>query len=353
MIRPPAINLARRPFRNNTAYYAVYSACLALLLAATTYNGWRFVAGGSELERLREDVSFASERYMKLHEEVEEMKRQINSLDLAVINTKSSFAEGLILSRFFSWSLLFDRLEELIPPEVKIQRIAPNISTKRIEITVAGMSRSPDAFLEFEGNLASSPFFSNVYPVREDQQEGQTELKFNLAMDYIPAGKDALAQPDAPPPGTASADGSAPPTAAATVILSPGGESPASPEAPGAGAAPGSLPGAAAADASSPPAASQPSIAGAAGLDQPPAPQPAAPQPQAKQAPAASRGGPALSVSDISQMTDEQFIEVFGYPEYMRARGKVKRPGKGAKAGKAGPATEAPAPPADPNGATP
>ena len=130
MIRPPVINLARRPFRNNTAHYAVYAACAALLLSATAYNGWTFYATGSELSSLREDVSFATERYMKLYDDVEVMKKEIAGLDLALINTKSSFAEGLILSRFFSWSLLFDRLEDLIPPEVKIQRIAPNISTK-------------------------------------------------------------------------------------------------------------------------------------------------------------------------------------------------------------------------------
>jgi Tfp pilus assembly protein PilN len=346
MIRPPAINLARRPFRNNTAYYAVYSACLALLLAATVYNGWRFFAGGSELGRLREDVSFASERYMKLHEEVEEMKRQINTLDLAVINTKSSFAEGLILSRFFSWSLLFDRFEELIPPEVKIQRIAPAISTRRIEISVAGMSRSPDAFLEFEGNLASSPFFANVYPVREDQQDGQNELKFSIVMDYIPAGKDTQAptgsavQADAAAPGAAGAPAAGDRAAAATTIVgAPSADAGGGTAAPGDGAA-AEQP-LVAADPAAQPAAGEPNGAQTASG------QAAAPKPAAPPRPA----GPALSVSDISQLTDEQFIETFGYPEYMRARGKAKR--LGGKAGKAGKAGQVATPPADPNAVKP
>src|SRR5688572_11314636 len=173
MMRPPAINLARRPFRNNTAYYAVYAACAALLMAATAYNVWSFVSSGDQLEHLRADVTFVNDRYMQLYQDVDTIKKELSGLDLTVINTKSSFADGLIVSRFFSWSKLFDNMEELIPPEVKVQRIAPAISTKRIEITLTGMARSPQAFLEFEANLSESLFFSNVYPLREDQQESQ------------------------------------------------------------------------------------------------------------------------------------------------------------------------------------
>jgi Tfp pilus assembly protein PilN len=341
MIRPPAINLARRPFRNNTAYYAVYSACLALLLSATVYNGWSFWTGGAELARLREDMSFTTDRYMKLHDEVEQMKSEINTLDLEVINTKSSFAEGLILSRFFSWSLLFDRLEDLIPPEVKIQRIAPSISTKRIEITLSGMARSPDQFLEFEGNLSSSPFFSNVYPVHEDQQESQNELKFSLAMDYIPAGKDTQQAPGSEAATTAATNPAEVPAQAAAPD--------AATAAPVQGAVDGANAGGAVspdASASTPPAANAP--AASAQADAPAGPAGGAHQRPAKAGAAPS--GPSVSVSDISQLTDEQFIEMFGYPEYVRARGKAKAKRPGGKAGKAG---ETAPPPADPNAVSP
>lgn len=198
-MRPPSINLARRPFRNNTAHYAVFGACAILLAAATFVNVREFFLRGSELTILKEQIALGGQRYDRLFQEVETMKREIAQVNLALLDDKSGFVNGLILSRSFSWSLLFDRLEDLIPYDVKVRSIRPAISPKEIEIQIDGMAKSYLDFYEFEANLGDSDFFAGVYPVGENMRESRTELNFDLIMKYLPGGKSAR-HPSAPTP---------------------------------------------------------------------------------------------------------------------------------------------------------
>ncbi|HKY31443.1 MAG TPA: PilN domain-containing protein [Candidatus Polarisedimenticolia bacterium] len=328
MIRPPRINLARRPFRNNVPYHAVFGACILLLAAATGYNVWRFVQTGAELGQLEQEVADRTERYMTLHGEVEAMKQDIGKLNLTTLNAKSSFATSLLLSHMMSWSALFDRLEEITPPEVKIHRVDPDVSSKRIEVSLAGMAQTSDALFEFLKELSTSPFFSNVYPQRESQQEGKTEIEFSVLMNYHPGSKEesvVTASAEVPAGGGAPAAAESSPSDAPGEAS--GGPAPAD---PGEAQA---LPANGAPLAAVPPQPGQGAAGASAGAPAPGAPAPA---------------GSAVSVSDISQLTDEQFIEMFGYTEFMRARGKAKRPGKA----KSKAAPEA-SPAADPNGGQP
>ncbi len=213
MIQTTTINLARRPFRNNTVHYAVLLACLLLLTAATAYNVVDFVRRGRELTLREADLRERTTSYRELARDVERMKLEIGRVDLATLNTRSRFAHGLIVSRLFSWSTLFDRLEELIPPDVRIRSIRPSIGPDRIEIRVDGLAQTEKELYEFESRLDQSDWFASVYPVSENTRESKTEINFDLVMDYLPSGKvsarpalSATAGDPAQPGGAAGAE---------------------------------------------------------------------------------------------------------------------------------------------------
>lgn len=319
--RVPSINLAKRPFRNNTVHYIVFGSCFVLLAAASVYNVYDFVVTGGEIGRFEQDLGERTSRYRGLSDEVEQMKSNVSKLDLTTLNAKSNFANGLIMSRLFSWSVLFDRIEELIPPDVKIRSIRPAISPKGIEIQIDGMARTPTALYDFETALAGSSFFTSVYPTSESTRESKTELNFDLMMNYIPAGRNNTepgtpATPTAGLPLPEQAAAATPPgeagAAAGTAEAAPGNIAP-SPEtnvAAAAGAPPGPD-----APVNSPAAAATPqpqNSAGAGNTGQPEA---------AGAAPVAPAPRPAQD-KPVPELTNKEFIEKFGKERFIKARGK-------------------------------
>ena len=189
MIHAPGINLARRPFRNNTLLYCVFSGCALLLLAGSIYNYWEFRRSGVELEALQTEIGAIDERQQAFAAQVEQVRQEIRAVDLTTFNAKADFANGLLLSKFFSWSDLFDLLEDLMPPEVKLRSIRPSVSAQRIEIQVDGLAQTPMALYEFQKALDDDEHFANVYPLSENTRETRGELNFDLVMDYVPGGK--------------------------------------------------------------------------------------------------------------------------------------------------------------------
>ena len=240
-------------------------------------------------------------RYRGLGDEVEKMKADVSRLDLTTLNTKSNFANGLILSRLFSWSALFDRIEELIPPDAKIRSIRPSISPKGIEILIDGMARTPQALYEFETALDGSNFFTGVYPVSESTRESKTELNFDLMMNYIPAGRISRvpAAPATPTAGLPQPD---------QATVTPEGQAADSP-AGGAvttEAAPGAPTGATAA----PVVTARPQeSAGAA-------------EPEEPVVVDAAQAPPPVARRPAPEMTNKEFIDAFGKDRFMRARGE-------------------------------
>ena len=206
MIHAPGINLARRPFRNNAMLYGIFSACALLLLAGTLYNYWEFRRAGVELEVLQAEIGAIDERQQALAAQVEQVRQEIRAVDLTSFNAKADFANGLLLSKFFSWSDLFDLLEDLMPPEVKLRSIRPSVSAQRIEIQVDGLAQTPMALYEFQRALDGDDegHFANVYPLSENTRETRGELNFDLVMDYVPGGSQKDEETTAQP---AQADG--------------------------------------------------------------------------------------------------------------------------------------------------
>ncbi|HZI93640.1 MAG TPA: hypothetical protein VFE84_05325 [Patescibacteria group bacterium] len=320
LVHTPSINLAHRPFRNNSIYYGVFITCAVLLTAASGYNVYDFVRTGGELARLNAEYTDRQQKYLELREEVEKMKKDVGSLDLTTLNAKSAFANGLILSRLFSWSTLFDRIEDLIPPNVRIRSIRPAISNKGIEIQIDGMARVPGDLYEFEQGLVNSNYFTAVYPVSENSKESRDEINFDLSMNYVPAGKNPTTAASSKLPATPT-EGLPKPEVAATdpnalnasiVANAPNDPNAQPPAASAQTGQPGGQPGAQ--PVAIPPVAAQPAEAQPAETQPRPAPAP----------PGAPLGAPLGKPPKPPRLlTNKEFIDWAGQERFVRIRGRL------------------------------
>ncbi len=183
------INLASRPFRNNFIHWGAFGACFVLLTAATWYNVHQFRAAGAEILALEEALRSRQESFATLAADVATMTETVSQVDLNALDERSSFANGVILSRLFSWTQLFDRLEEVQPENVRLRSIRPSVTREGIQVQVDAVAKEYASVLRFEEALLDSDYFTFVYPTQETSRESQGEIQFNLAFGYVPAGK--------------------------------------------------------------------------------------------------------------------------------------------------------------------
>jgi len=203
------INLATRPFRNNAPIWAAFGLAFVLLWAFTWYNVYWFGATGEEIALRSQELQARRSELEALAADTVRMNGEVARVDLQSLNDRSAFANTIILKRLFSWTHLFDRLEEVLPGTVRLRSVRPGISREGIEINVDGMARDYPGLLRFIEALSDSEYFATVYPLQESARESGGEIQFNLTFGYLPSGRTGVAG-TVPAAGEAGGEGGSP-----------------------------------------------------------------------------------------------------------------------------------------------
>jgi Tfp pilus assembly protein PilN len=215
------LNLARRPFTNTRP--VTRTAVLLWLLGILLLLGnvslfWSYLSGSgekrAELARMERQVEHGQRDVARLED------RLANS-DLDQQNKQVRFLNRKIAERTFSWSLLFDRLAEVMPDGVRLNRLSPSGLVdkdsrefdvqrgrdNRVTLIIAGEAKSDEAVLQFVDNLFAHPAFEDP-DLSHDSREDNGLVKFDIQVKYLPAGTPhpAIVVEEQPAP-TASAPG--------------------------------------------------------------------------------------------------------------------------------------------------
>src|SRR5262249_7714536 len=136
------LNLASRPFRNNTIVATVLLVVALSLIGATFYNGHLYLNYGGRDETLQQEEKRHRDRLETLENEERSGLKEIQVRDFKRLKSRGDFAGDLILKRAFSWTLLFNKLEDVVPAEVMMTAIRPHITGEGIVIRVDGIAKN-------------------------------------------------------------------------------------------------------------------------------------------------------------------------------------------------------------------
>lgn len=197
------LNLASRPFKNNTLLWVGFSAATLLLL----YVSWDNVATRQRHLDMRLElegrVGGIEARQQELRRRADQALRQIGTYDVESLAVRAGKANEVIRWKAFSWTGLFNQLEEVLPWDVQMASIHPSfrpegdrsgrdeIVSTAVPVAVDGTARNLPAFLDLERQLILSPYFARVEPERTEIDPQTHETVFGLRFYYnpeIPAG---------------------------------------------------------------------------------------------------------------------------------------------------------------------
>jgi hypothetical protein len=201
------LNLATRPFKNDTLLWASLVVAVVLLGFLSWWNVTTWREHRRLLDDLRESQVSIGERFTALDRRDDEALRRVAAFELPVLVTKADKANDVIRWKSFSWTRLFNLLQEIQPWDVQMTSIHPVFRGDRrgtrnqiedleqISVSVEGTAKTLKDFLAFERALIFDPHFDRVEPDNTATDENSGETIFRLRFLYDPRVSDEAEVP--------------------------------------------------------------------------------------------------------------------------------------------------------------
>lgn len=182
-------NFARRPFVNERLPRLVFVVAATLVIGLTLVHGF-FLARYLVREQEELDVQVA-----ELRDELARTNSRIASAAASVAqgqtelsNDKTLFLAHLYRLKSFSWTGLFNELEEITPRAVRITSIAPVEIDGEISVTLTLVGRTLQNVLEMVSALEGSSFFATVFPLDDvdlAERDAGSGIAATLQLRYV------------------------------------------------------------------------------------------------------------------------------------------------------------------------
>ena len=193
------LNLASRPFRNNTPIWTAHALLLGCVLGFSAWNVRTLLDTNRRLEALQSSLGGVERQLGALDRREDDAVKAARAFDLKTMRIQADKANDIILRRGLSWTRLFNTLEKVVPYEVRMTAIRPlygggggardSAFEGTVPVDVEGTAQSFESFLELERSLIVDPHFAEVEPIRNETPQGTAEVKFQLRFLYDPDGR--------------------------------------------------------------------------------------------------------------------------------------------------------------------
>jgi type IV pilus assembly protein PilN len=185
------INLASQPYEDSRRFWMRWgpivggAGLVTLALVITAMSSWLTARKDQvQISKFRDDIAKCEQERSKAQEVLDRPENR-NTRD------QSQFINGLIRRKAFSWTQVFADLEKMMPPELHVTAIHPEMAKDsnqlQLKLSVAGKSR--ERALQLIHRMEQSPRFSLPQVVEENSNQGSPDgdtAHFEIASVYIP-----------------------------------------------------------------------------------------------------------------------------------------------------------------------
>lgn len=186
-MKPIHLNLAARPYRDHRPLYAVVvvvSLLIAFLMLNNIDTYYRYVR---ETRTTRSDIAALEAEMEQERRRAEVSAAQMRQIDLPRLSQQTKFVNAQLAERAFSWSELLDRLEGVVPADVRILSVAPSfLDNGLVKLSLTGEAKTSDGMTAMLVRLQRSQHFANAFPESE-QRDPAAGYRFSMTVDFRPS----------------------------------------------------------------------------------------------------------------------------------------------------------------------
>lgn len=187
-MKPLHLNLASRPYRDYRPLYAVVvvaSLAIFFLMLNNAETGYRYLR---ETKSTRAQIDNIEHQADLEERRARDLDQRLRTVNIRLLAAQTEFANARLAERAFSWSELLDRLERVLPDDVRIESVAPSFGKGGlVHLTLAAVGKNGESMVRTIDRLNHDSHFSNPFPTAEERMEGSAGYRFGLGVDYRPS----------------------------------------------------------------------------------------------------------------------------------------------------------------------
>lgn len=182
------LNLSTRPFPAYRVANLGLFVFFVVVVGVSAWQAYSFQHYSSSARSIRAEEQKAEVDKGSLGTQLNELgarlDRPVTTAKLAEID----FLNGLIVRKHFSWTQLFANLEGVIPDNVHLNTMAPEISKDKVSLKLEIQCRSIADESEFIRRLQASPVFQDVVVTREERKGTGSvgDVSVAMSVSYFP-----------------------------------------------------------------------------------------------------------------------------------------------------------------------
>jgi len=181
------INLATRPYEDAREFWGRWGTGIAVLAAVTLLLiGWT-VRSWSNAGRDRQNIAQLQQKIAKRDQERAEAQAFLDMSTNRSTRDQSQFLNGLIRRKAFSWTRVFEDLEQVMPANLHVVSLRPEFNEQnamQLDMRVTGDNRS--AAVELVHRMESSRHFQGAQLLSEGAASETGGVMATVVSTYVP-----------------------------------------------------------------------------------------------------------------------------------------------------------------------
>lgn len=185
-MKPIHLNLAARPFRDYRPVYAVVVVTSLLIAVMMLNNVDTYYLYVTETKSTRAKIAALEKETEQEQRRADDINARLKAVDTKRLASQTQFVNAQLAERAFSWSELLDRLEKVLPDDVRLHNVAPTFGKSGlVRLDLDCDTKTNNGMVNTIVRLTKDPHFANAFPRQES--ETQNGYTFSVSVDYRPS----------------------------------------------------------------------------------------------------------------------------------------------------------------------
>ena len=185
-MRPLHLNLATRPYRDYRPVYAVVvvsSLLIAFMMLNNVDTYYRYIR---ETKSTRAKIERIDAEAQREQQQTDALTQRVHTINVKQLSDQTQFVNAQLAERAFSWSELLDRLEHLVPNDVRIEAISPSFDKNGIvRLSMLASAKTGTGMIDTLDHMNHDPQFAHAFPTTEEKN-ADGSYRFGINVEYRP-----------------------------------------------------------------------------------------------------------------------------------------------------------------------